>query len=397
MLMEVKYSYLDRQFADLEPYLDDIRSLAKTGDFTLGAPVREFEERFAQLCGLPHAVGVASGTDALALSLKAVGVGPGHEVITTPNTFVATVSAIAMTGARPVFVDNDAEYNIDAGLIEAAITPKTKAILPVHLTGNPADMPTIMKVAQEHDLSVIEDAAQAILASIDGKHVGSWGETAGFSLHPLKNLNVWGEGGVILTRSAELYQKLRLLRNHGLSNRDEVVMLGHNSRLHSLQAVVANRLLDSTSSITDARIANAKRYDEAFSELGEYVAIPTRRPNFKQVYHTYVLRSADRDALLNHLLAAGIEAKVHYPIPLHLQKAFQHLGHGPGDFPVCEEDCKTILTLPVHQHLTSDEVDYVIDGVRSFYLRSKSGARRRFQLERPSTPRSDFVKEANRG
>ena len=201
--MEVPYSYLQRQFSDLDPYLEDIRELATSGDFTLGRSVGEFEERFADLCGLPFAVGVASGTDALILSMKVLGIGSGDEVITTPNTFVATVGAIAMTGARPVFVDNNDEYTIDVSLIESAITPSTRPILPVHLTGNPADMTTIMDIAQRHNLTVVEDAAQAILATIDGKHVGSWGETAGFSLHPLKNLHVWGDG-VMLSSHEEL-------------------------------------------------------------------------------------------------------------------------------------------------------------------------------------------------
>lgn len=192
-MMQVKYSYLDQQFSDPEPYLNKIRDLVKRGDFTLGSPVEEFEQRFSELCGLPYAVGVATGTDALALSLKAVGIGHGDEVITTPNTFIATVGAIVMTGAKPVFVDNDEQYTINPNLIEEAITPKTKAIMPVHLSGNPADMPSIMTIAKRHNLKVIEDAAQAILGAIDGKHVGSWGESAGFSLHPLKNLNVWGD------------------------------------------------------------------------------------------------------------------------------------------------------------------------------------------------------------
>jgi dTDP-4-amino-4,6-dideoxygalactose transaminase len=358
---------LDRQFADVDPYLQDIRELVSSGDFTIGSAVDEFEHRFARLCGLPYAVGVGSGTDALALSLKISGVEPGDEVITTPNTFVATVGAIVMVGARPVFVDNDEEYNIDPSKIEQAITAKTKAIIPVHLTGNPADMPAIMEVAQRHNLPVIEDAAQAILASIDGQGVGSWGDTACFSLHPLKNLNVWGDGGVIATRSAEVYERLRLLRNHGLKNRDEVVMWGHNSRLDSLQAVVANRLVDQVHWITEARIARASRFDAALSDLGEYIVIPPRRPNVKQVFHTYVIRVADRDTLLAHLLDHGIEAKVHYPIPLHLQKAASGLGYKVGDFPVCEEHCRTILTLPVHQYLTDQQIDYVIEQVRKFY------------------------------
>lgn len=365
--MVVKYSYLEEQFSDVEPFLDDIRALVQTGDFTLGAAVTEFETRFANLCGHPYAVGVSSGTDALILSMKILGIGPGDEVITTPNTFIATVGAIAMTGARPVFVDNDQEYCIDPNLIEQAVTPKTKAILPVHLTGNPADLPAIMEIAQRHDLIVIEDAAQAILASIDGKHVGSWGETACFSLHPLKNLNVWGDGGVIVTRSQELYEKLRLFRNHGLGTRDEVLMFGYNCRLDSLQAVVANRLIDQVHDITNKRIANARRFDEGLADLAEYVVVPPRRPGVKQVFHTYVIQASDRDSLLSHLLENGVEAKVHYPIPLHLQKAAEHLGYKKGDFPVCEAHCDSILTLPVHQHLTDDQVDFTIEKIRGFY------------------------------
>ncbi len=366
-MMRVKYSYLDRQFADVQAYVNDIRQVAEEGDFTLGSAVEEFETRFAELLGLPHAVGVSSGTDALILSLKILGIGPGDEVITSPNTFVATVGAIAMTGARPVFVDNNEEYTIDVDKIERAITPKTRAIMPVHLTGCPAHMPTIMEIARRNNLVVVEDAAQAILASIDGKSVGSWGETAGFSLHPLKNLNIWGDGGVIVTRSAELDARLRLFRNHGLKGRDEVEFFGHNCRLDTVQAAVANRLMDEVHAITDMRIANARRFDEAFSDLAEFITVPPRRPEVKQVFHTYVMQVRDRDRLLAHLIDKGIDAKVHYPIPMHLQKAAEYLGYSKGDFPVCERHCETIITLPVHQHLTKEEIEYVIDHVQSFY------------------------------
>lgn len=372
-IMQVEYSYLQRQFQDPEPYLDDVRELVRSGEFTLGPAVSTFEARFAELCGAPYAIGVGSGTDALALSLKALGVGHGDEVITTPNTFIATVGAIVMVGAKPVFVDNNHEYTIDVGQIEAALTPRTKAILPVHLTGNPAQMPAIMEIARRHGLLVVEDAAQAILASIDGKPVGSWGETAAFSLHPLKNLNVWGDGGVIVTHSTELDERLRLLRNHGLSSRDEVTLFGHNSRLDSLQAVIANRLLDQVHAITEKRIANARRFDEAFADLGEYVVVPRRQENVKQVFHTYVLQVANRDALLRCLQAHGIKAKVHYPIPLHLQPAASYLGYRSGDFPVCEAHCRTILSLPVHEHLTTEEIAYIIEHIRDFYLEQRHG------------------------
>ncbi|MBT9141750.1 MAG: dTDP-3-amino-3,4,6-trideoxy-alpha-D-glucose transaminase [Syntrophomonadaceae bacterium] len=366
--MRVKFSYLDRQFADVDAYLNDIKELVKSSDFTLGQPLREFEERFAELCKMPYAIGVASGTDALILSLKVLGIGPADEVITTPTTFIATVGAIVMTGARPVFVDNDDGFVIDASKIEAVITPRTKAIIPVHYTGNVADMPAIMRIANKHNLIVIEDACQAIGASLDGQPVGSWGATSCFSLHPLKNLNVWGDGGVIVTRSPELAEKLRLYRNHGLINRDEVVMFGCNSRLDTLQAVIGNRLIEQVEFITSQRIANAKRYDEAFADMAEFICTPGRRPGVKHVYHLYMIRVKRRDELLAYLHRKGVEAKVHYPIPVHLQKAAQHLGYKKGDFPVCEEDSRTIITLPAHQHLTDDEISYTIEQVRSFYL-----------------------------
>ena len=367
--MRVKFSYLDQQFADIGAYLNDIRELVKSGDFTLGQPLREFEERFAELCQIPHAVGVASGTDALILSMKVLGISPGDEVITTPTTFIATVGAIVMTGAQPVFVDSDDGFIIDASKIEAAITPRTKAIIPVHYTGNVAHMPAIMEIARKHNLIVIEDACQAIGASLDGQPVGSWGETACFSLHPLKNLNVWGDGGVIIARSAELAEELRLYRNHGLINRDEVFLFGCNSRLDSLQALIGNRLIQQVEFITNQRIANARRYDEAFADMGEFIRIPGRRPGVKHVYHLYIIRVKKRDELLAYLNKNGVEAKVHYPIPVHLQKAAQYLGYKEGDFPVSEEDSRTIITLPAHQHLTNDEIDYTIKQVQSFYLK----------------------------
>ncbi len=367
--MRVNFSYLHEQFSDLAPYLHDIGALVKSGDLTLGKPLQEFEERFAQLCGFPYAIGVASGTDALILSLKVLGIGPGDEVITTPMTFIATVGAIAMTGARPVFVDSEDGFVIDPTKIEAAVTPRTKAIMPVHYTGNVADMPAIMVLARQHHLVVIEDACQAIGASLDGQSVGSWGETACFSLHPLKNVNVWGDGGMIVTRSKELAQTLRLARNHGLVHRDEAVLFGCNSRLDTLQAVIGNRLLEQAEWITHQRIANATRYDEALSELEGCVRVPTRRPGVKHVYHLYIIRVRHRDELLAYLNHHGIEAKIHYPTPVHLQAAARHLGYKPGDFPTCEQDSQTIITLPAHQHLTPDMLDYTIERMRAFYQR----------------------------
>jgi len=365
--IKVKYIDLPKQ-AHAEDMLNDIReTLLKTGEFTLGPPVQLFESRFAKLCQTEYAVGLNSGTDALFLSMKALGIGPGDEVITAPNSFVATTATIITCSATPVFVDVDESYNINPDLMEKAITPRTKAILPVHLTGAPADMPRIMEIADKHRLYVIEDACQAINAAVNRKPVGSFGIAGCFSLHPLKNLNVWGDGGVVVTDSCETFDRIKLLRNHGLRDRDHCEVFAYNSRLDSLQAIVGNRLMDDLDDITNSRIRNARRYDEAFAELEEYITVPPRKPNMKQVFHTYVLQVKDRDKLLAHLIENGIEAKVHYPIPIHLQEAAKYLGYKEGDFPVCEAQAKSIITLPVHQHLTDDQLDYVIETIRRFY------------------------------
>jgi dTDP-3-amino-2,3,6-trideoxy-4-keto-D-glucose/dTDP-3-amino-3,4,6-trideoxy-alpha-D-glucose/dTDP-2,6-dideoxy-D-kanosamine transaminase len=362
----VPYSYLDAQFAQPEPALAGMRELVARGDFTLGWELEEFERRFAALCGLPHAVGVSSGTDALALCLVAAGIGHGDEVITTPDTFIATVGAINQVGAKIVFVDCADDYNIDPALIERAITRRTKAILAVHLTGNPADMLPIQKIARRRKLIVVEDACQAIGAAIDGRPVGSFGIAAGFSLHPLKNLNVWGDAGVVVTTSARIAAKIRLLRNHGMRTRDEIAVLGFNHRMDTLQAVVGNWLIGDTKDVTEQRIANAARYDRALSAVPQ-ITLPPRRPGFRQVYHTYVVQAERRDLLYRYLLEQGIDAKIHYPVPLHLQPGLRHLGYQRGRFPVTERQARRILSLPVHQHLTDQQLDYVVQTVGRFY------------------------------
>ncbi|MDD5593429.1 MAG: DegT/DnrJ/EryC1/StrS family aminotransferase [Candidatus Margulisbacteria bacterium] len=376
--MKVEFSYLNRQFKQAGPgedprafYTDlifnDLKEFIKSGDFTLGRKLEEFEEKFARLIGVKHAVGVNSGTDALILSLKALGIGPGDEVITCAETFIATAGAIAAVGARPVFVDVNAEFTIDAGLIEAAITKKTKALLPVWFTGNAPDLPAILRLGKKYGLPVVEDSCCAIDAAIGGKKAGSFGATGTFSFHPLKNLNVWSDGGLVTTDSGEIAAKLKLLRNHGLKNRDEVEIFGVNSRLDTLQAVVALRLFGDVAKITDARIAVAKKYDEAFSALPGFIDVPKRHDNVRHVFHLYMVRAKERDGLLAHCLEQGIEAKIHYPIPLPYQKCCAQLGYKKGDFPATERDCGSIITLPAHQHLTEAEVQYVIDTVREFY------------------------------
>ncbi len=367
--MRVPYSYLKDQFADSEAILRDIKELLETSAFTLGPAVEEFERGFAKLCASRYAVGVGSGTDALFLALKAIGVGPGDEVITAPNSFIATTGAIVAAGARPVFVDVGEDFAIDPDWIEPAISPRTKALLPVHYSGCPAPMTRILPIAERHHLPIVEDACQAIDAAIDGQVTGSFGIAAGFSLHPLKNLNVWGDGGVIVTSDDDVCERLRLLRNHGLRSRDEVEIFGYNSRLDTLQAIVARHVLREAAGITDARIRNAALLDAGLGGLPGCITLPPRPANVRQVYHNYMVQARDRDRLLAYLLDHGIEAKVHYPIPIHLQKPARRLGYKPGDFPVCERQAAAILTLPVHQHLREDQLLFMIDTVQAFYSR----------------------------
>lgn len=365
--MKVPYSYLKEQFQNSEPIFAHIRELLDTGEFTLGPAVARFEEKIAKLCQTKFAVGVNSGTDALFLSLKALGIGPGDEVITVPNTFYASVGAIVIAGATPVFVDTGENYTIDVNLIERAITKRTKAILPVHLTGCPADMSRILEIAKAKGLFVIEDAAQAVGASINGKRVGSFGNAGAFSLHPLKNLNVWGDGGFITTNDEDLAKRLRLMRNHGMQTRDVCVEYGYNSRLDTLQALVALDLVDKVAGINEERNKHAVFYDGKLREMSEWIHVPARAKNVYQAYHTYVIQVKNRDALNAYLLANGIDCKIHYPIPLHLQPASQYLGYKKGDFLVTEKQCDSILTLPIHQHLQVTQMEYVVQTIRQFY------------------------------
>lgn len=366
---KVRYSYLQQQFDKPEQIFEGIRQLLQTGAFTLGPQVEQFEKSFAALIGTKHAIGVGSGTDALKLPLKALGIGHGDEVITAANTFIATAGAINEIGARPVFVDATKYYTMNVDQVEKAITPKTKAIMPVHLTGEPVDMGPLMAIAKKHNLPIVEDACQSILCEIDGQRAGTFGAAAGFSLHPLKNLNVWGDAGVVVTNSDEVANKLRLLRNHGMKNRDEIAVFGYNSRLDTLQAIVGNWLIPQTKDITAQRRKNAAYYDEAFSKMNGMIRLAPRRSNVHQVYHLYMfeVEEAHRNKLHSYLLSKGIEAKVHYPIPLFLQEGLKFLGYKPGDFPETERQAREILTLPVDQHLSREEADYCIHHVQKYF------------------------------
>ncbi len=364
--LPVNHNYLSEQFADVDVILAKLREVVVRGDFTLGRAVDRLEKRLAGLCQTQHAVGVGSGTDALLLTLKALGIGQGDEVITTPFTFYATIGAIVTAGARPVFADAGLDCNIDPAGIEDKITARTKAILPVHWSGRPCDMDRIDAIAKRHGLAVVEDACHAIQARYKDRPAGALGTAGCFSFHPLKNLNVWGDGGMVTTNDDKLAEQLRLLRNHGLAGRDECRVFAYNSRLDTVQAVVADHLLDKLDHITESRIANARRYDDLLRGIPG-VVVPHRPSDIKQVYHLYVLRCERRDELLRHLLSQGIDAKVHYPVPVHLQPAAAFLGHRPGDFPVAEGLAGSVLSLPVHEFVTQAQQRHVAQVIRAFY------------------------------
>lgn len=366
--MKVRYSPLADQFADPEPILADIRALVATGDFTLGKVVGEFEAMFARMLGVKHAIGVGSGTDALKIPLKAAGIGPGDEVITTANTFWATIGAIAEVGGRPVLVDCDERFGMDIDKLEAVIGPKTKAIMPVQLTGDVLDMPRLMDMANKHKLIVIEDACQSLFGEWEGRRAGSFGLASAFSMHPLKIINVWGDAGIVVTNDDEMNRRCRLLRNHGLKTRDEMEILGYNTRLDSLQAVVGKHMLPQVPGWIEARIANAAYYDRGFAGI-KGVRIPPRNPRSKNVYLLYILFAERRNELLDHCIAEGIEAKVHYPIPVYRQDALKYLGYRVGDFPVSDRHALEMITFPVDQYLSPAHLDRVIDVVRSFYAK----------------------------
>lgn len=367
--LKVRYSPLGDQFADPEPILRDIRALVASGDFTLGKVVAEFEELFAGMLGVRHAIGVGSGTDALKVSLKAAGIGAGDEVITTANTFWATIGAIAEVGARPVMVDCDDRFGMDLDRMEAAITPRTRAIMPVQLTGDVLDMPRLMDIANRRGLPVIEDACQSLLGEWDGRKAGSFGLASAFSMHPLKLVNVWGDAGIVVTNDDEINRRCRMLRNHGLVNRDEMTILGYNTRLDSLQAVVGKHMMPQVPGWIEKRIANAAYYDSAFSAIAQ-VRVPVREPRAKHVYLLYIIFAERRDELLARCLAEDIEAKVHYPLPLYRQKALGYLGYKDGDFPVTDRHAREMITFPVDQYLSRAHLDRVIEVVRDFYAGS---------------------------
>ena len=348
--------------------LEAVGRTLEEGQFILGPVVSAFEKRFAELCGVKFAIGVGNGTDALELALRALDVGPGSEVITAPNSFIASAAAIAMVGAKPAFVDVGEDYNLDPRKLSAAITSRTKAIMPVHLTGRPADMTQIGQIAAERGIPVVEDAAQAVLAEHCGQRVGSFGAAGCFSLHPLKTLNACGDGGVITTNDALLAEKLMVLRNIGLRTRDDCVVWSGNSRLDSIQAAILLVKLRYVEQWTEARRANASFYQKALSGIPD-LSTPSDRPDERAVYHTFVIQTPRRDELKAFLQSRGIETSIHYPVPIHLSRAAAELRLGPGSFPVTERQAGRVLSLPVFPELTQQQRELVAATIREFFAR----------------------------
>jgi dTDP-4-amino-4,6-dideoxygalactose transaminase len=351
---------LKAQYRTIKPDISDaIDRVLESGRLVLGPEVAEFEREFAAYTGTPYAVGLNSGTSALHLSLLALGIGPGDEVITVPFTFVATVAAIGYSGARPVFVDVDpVSYTMDPARLEAAIGPRTRAVIPVHLYGQPADMGGITEVARQHGLAVIEDACQAHGASYMGSPAGSIGDLACFSFYPGKNLGAYGEGGAITTWDLELVRKLRLLRDWGAEEKYSHVLKGYNYRLEELQAAILRVKLRHLHDWTEARRALARCYGEL---LGEAVGTPVEMPYGRHVYHVYSVRVDGRDSVRRSLQDAGIQTGVHYPVPVHLQPAWAELGYRRGDFPASERAADEVLSLPLYPELGRAGVTEVAD------------------------------------
>ena len=360
--MKVDVFSLRRQHEEIKNEIKGpIEKVMSSGGFIMGEDVKLFQQEFAAYCGMRYGVGVNSGTDALFLGCLACGIGKGDEVIVMPYTYIATTLAISMTGSTPIFVDIDEKtYNMDPSKIEKAITKKTKAILPVHLYGHPADMDPIMQIAKKHKLKVIEDCAQAHGALYKNKRVGSIGDVSCFSFYPTKNLGAFGDGGMALTSSEEIRQKLVLLRDYGRKDRYEHVLKGYNSRLDTLQAAILRVKLKHLDRWDERRRENAALYTRLFKEKKVDIIVPYEADYAKHVYHLYPVRIKNREKIMKELSDKGVRTLIHYPIPIHLQEAYRDLGHKKGDFPVSERCCEEILSLPMYPELGSDEIKYVV-------------------------------------
>jgi len=369
--MNIPFLDLKSQYKQIEQEVLPMVTEAMTNAAFIGGPqVTGFETEFAEFCDSKYCIGVNSGTDALRFALMAVGVGPGHEVITVPNTFIATTEAISQVGAVPVFVDIDPDTsNIDPSQIEERIIENTKAILPVHLYGQPVDMDPIMELAQKHDIVVIEDACQAHGALYKDRKAGSMGVAGCFSFYPGKNLGAYGEGGAVVTQDKEIAEKIRMIRDHGQEQKYFHAMEGYNGRLDAIQAGVLRIKLKRLHNWNESRRKNAGYYNELLSEI-DGVTITVEADFAKSVYHLYVILVDDRDGLQKYLTDKGIGTGLHYPVPLHLQKAYSHMGYKEGTFPVTENAAKRLLSLPMFPELTREQIEYVSHSIGEYVERS---------------------------
>jgi len=361
----IPYVNFKPQVAEVQAeLLEAVRKVLEGGMYILGPEVAAFEKEFAAYCGSAHSIGVSNGTSALYLALRALGVGEGHEVITVSNSFVATASATVLAGARPVFVDIGSDLNLDPSKLEAAITPRTRAIIPVHLTGRPVRMNEVLSIARSRKLFVIEDAAQAVGASLEGRRVGSLGDVGCFSLHPLKNLHAYGDAGMITTNDPKLDEEIRKLRNIGLRSRYECQYWSFNCRLDELQAAMLRINLRVLDRRTEQRRKLAARYHEL---LRPYARVPEEAKGEFHVYQTYMVRVPRRDELLKFLGGKGVDAKVHYPVPIHRQEAASQLPNQDKDLPETLQAAQEILSLPLWPGMTDAQQQRVRAVFKEFY------------------------------
>lgn len=365
-MQPVPFVDLGRQHATLRAELDRaVNAVVERGEFILGPAVARFERQFADYCGTRHAVGVGSGGSALQLALEALGVGSGDEVITVANTFIATACAISRTGATPVLVDClDSTLGLDTGAVAGAVTPRTRAIVPVHLFGRLAEMEAIAQIATRHDLPIVEDAAQAHGAARGGRRAGAFGQLAGFSFYPAKNLGAWGDAGAVTTDDDALAARVRLLRDYGQRAKYEHEIPGENSRLDTLQAAILGVKLMRLDAWNDARRRAAARYRAGLA--GTRVVLPAE-PDVAEahVHHLFVVRIADRDRVRAELSRQGIQTGIHYPVPVHLHPAYRSLGRGVGSYPIAERAAQQLLSLPMFAEITPEEIDRVCEVLKA--------------------------------
>ena len=368
LMISIPFGDLSRQYTQNKEQIDSIvKAVMERGSFILGENVSLFEEEFAAYCGCKFAVGVGSGTEAIHLALLACGIKSGDEVITVSNTAVPTIAAVRFAGATPVFVDiEESSYNINPELIEETISSKTRAILLVHLYGNPCRMDRIMEIARRYNLKVIEDCAQAHGTIFSGRKTGSFGDAGAFSFYPSKNLGAYGDGGAVVTNSEEIYKKLKLLRNYGQKERYSSIIEGYNSRLDEIQAAILRFKLKKLDEWNNIRRKTAYKYNESFKNSA--IICPQELESGRHVYHLYVIRVKNRHDFIDYLAGQGISTLIHYPIPVHLQEAYRWLNYNEGSLPVTEMVCSQIVSLPIFPELKEDEIEYIVKKTLAFTL-----------------------------